>query len=145
MTLKSKELGDSIKLIEYAFKSFERVDLEQIVKNEFDNWKQVNINRININKGKYNKIEISMDEIKNKIIPIKTNTLDKITIEINCIYNYEAPVYKNTKIGNVIIKYDDDIVETVDIKLAKEINRKNVIDYLIENLGKFPTCLDFSM
>ena len=142
---KKKRTQDSIKLIEYAFNNFERVNLEEIVKGEFNNWKQLNNNRININKGKYNKIEISMDEIKNKIIPIKTNTLDKITIEINCIYNFEAPVYKNTKIGNVIIKYEGNIVDTVDIKIAKQINKKNVFNYFLEILGKIPTCLDFSM
>lgn len=134
---------DSIKLIEYAFNSYERVNLEEMVKIEFENWKEINKKRIHIIKGKYNNIELQLKELESKVIPIKKGTKDKIKVEINAIYEYDAPCEKGKKIGNIIIKYDEQIIENVDFELVKKIEKKNVLEYFLENLGKFPTCLDF--
>ena len=53
-----------------------------------------------------------------------------ITIEINAIYEYEAPIEKGTKIGNLIVKNKSEIIETIDIISSKEVERKNTITYL---------------
>ena len=34
--------SDSIKLIEYTYKNYELVNIEKIVKEEFENWKSIN-------------------------------------------------------------------------------------------------------
>lgn len=134
---------DSIKLIEYAFKNYERINLEEIIKKQFENWKQINSKRIYINKAENKNVELQLNEIQNKVIPIKIRTQKDIKIEINCIYEYEAPVAKQTKIGNIIVKYQDEIIETVDIVTKEEIKKKNILNYMFQFFENLPTSLDF--
>lgn len=139
---KKYRTSDSIKLIEYAFKNFERVNIEEIAKKEFENWKQINERRIYINKAKKQNIELTLKEIKNKIIPLKKGQQKDIKIEINCIYEYEAPVYKNTKIGNLIIKNKNEIIEVIDIVCKNEVEKNNVRDYMVDFLHRI---MNFSL
>ena len=134
---------DSIKLIEYAFKNYERIDLEEIIQKEFKKWQQINGKRIYINKAQNKNIELELKEIQNKVIPIKIGTQKDIKIEINCIYEYEAPLIKQTKIGNLIVKNKEEIIETIDIVTKEEIRKKNIINYMFQFFENFPTSLDF--
>lgn len=135
---KKQRTADSIKLIEYAFKNYTKINLEEKIIKEFEDWKQININRIYINKAKTKTMQLSLGKIDKKVIPIKNDEEENIKIQVNAIYNYEAPVEENTKIGNLIVKKDDEIIETVDIICVKKINKKNVIDYFIEFIGILP-------
>lgn len=135
---KKQRTADSIKLIEYAFKNYTKINLEEKILKEFEDWKQININRIYINKAKTKTMQLSLGKIDKKVIPIKNDEEENIKIQVNAIYNYEAPVEENTKIGNLIVKKDDEIIETVDIICVKKINKKNVIDYFIEFIGILP-------
>ena len=126
---KKQRTLDSIKLIEYAFANFERINIEEIAKKEFENWKQINASRIYINKAQTQHMNIELKEMENKIIPLKKGEEKDITIEINCIYEYEAPVLEGTKIGNLIIKKNEEIIEVVDIVCAKTVERKNIYSY----------------
>lgn len=126
---KKQRTLDSIKLIEYAFANFERINIEEIAKKEFENWKQINASRIYINKAQTQHMNIELKEMENKIIPLKKGEEKDITIEINCIYEYEAPVLEGTKIGNLIIKKNEEIIEVVDIVCAKKVERKNIYSY----------------
>lgn len=134
---------DSIKLIEYAFKNYERIDLEEIIQKEFKKWQQINGKRIYINKAQNKNIELELKEIQNKVIPIKIGTQKDIKIEINCIYEYEAPLIKQTKIGNLIVKNKEEIIETIDIVTKEEIRKKNIINYMFQFFENLPTSLDF--
>lgn len=127
---KKQRTSDSTKLIEYAFKNYKRVNIEEIAKKEFENWKQINLKRIYINKAKDNYMEVELSEINKKLIPIKIGEEKDISIEINVVYKYEAPVEKGTKIGNLIVKNKDEIIEIVDIKCSKNVERKSIITYL---------------
>lgn len=140
---KKQRTIDSTKLIEYAFKNYERINLEEIIKKDFENWKQINENRIYINKAENKKIEVSLNEIENKIIPIKNGTEKDIKTEINCIYNHEAPIAKGEKIGNLTVKNKEEIIETIDIVIKEEIKKKSIKDYMFQFFENLPTCLDF--
>lgn len=127
---KKQRTSDSTKLIEYAFKNYKRVNIEEIAKKEFENWKQINLKRIYINKAKDNYMEVELSEMNKKLIPIKIGEEKDISIEINAVYKYEAPVEKGKKIGNLIVKNKDEIIEIVDIKCSKNVERKSIITYL---------------
>ena len=115
---------DSLKLIDYAFKEYKIVNVQEFVDKEFEKWKQINENRIYINKGRDNvELELSELEVKN----IVTN--QNLSVEINSLNYLEAPVEKGRKLGTVIIKNGDDIIDEVDIITSKEVERKNVLDY----------------
>ena len=131
---KKQRTSDSIKLIEYGFNNFNNINIEEKIKNEFENWKQINKNRIYINKAESTEIDLELSEINKKIISIKNGEEKDIKIEINAIYNYEAPLEKNVKIGNIIVKKNKEIIEIVDIKNKSAIEKKNILSYFLELL-----------
>lgn len=135
---KKQRTTDSTKLIEYAFQNYERINIEEMAKKEFENWKQINLNRIYINKAQEKNMQIELSEIKRKIIPLKIGEQKDIKIEINAIYSYEAPVEEQTKIGNLIIKNKEEMIEIVDIKCSKKIEKKNVMDYFKDFIMLIP-------
>lgn len=132
---KKQRTSDSTKLIEYAYKNYKRINIEQMVKKEFENWKQINENRIYINKAKNKKMELELGSIEKKVIPIENDKQKDINFEINVIYNFEAPVDKNSKIGNIVIKNKDSVIEIVDIICANNIEKKTISDYIVEFIG----------
>lgn len=135
---KRQRTSDSMKLIEYAFENYTRINLEEKIKVEFENWKQINSERIYINKGKKTKIELELKEIEKKQIPIKIGEENNIKFDINAIYEYNAPIKENTKIGNMVVKYNNEIIENVDIICLKEVEKKDIFSYLKELLSIIP-------
>ena len=131
---KKQRTIDSIKLIEYAFNSFERINIKEIAEEEFEKWKQINENRIYINKGQAKKIDLKISDVKNKSIPIKIGEKQNIRCEINCLRQFEAPIEKGTKVGNILIKNNEEIIESIDILTNESIKRKSIKDYLTEFL-----------
>lgn len=131
---KKYRTADSKKLIEYAFDNYKWMNLEEIINEELENWKQINQNRIYINKGKYKTIELCTPTDTIKTIPIKKDNLKNISVEINVIYYHEAPIKSGQKIGNIIIKDKNEIIYTVDINIKENIEKKNIIDYIKEFL-----------
>lgn len=132
---KKQRTSDSTKLIEYAFKNYTRINLEEKIQKEFENWKQINTKRIYINKATKQKIDLELGQINKKIIPIKIGEEKNIKIEINAIYNYDAPIEEGRKIGNIIVKNGEDIVDCIDIICNKKVEKKNTYSYLIELIG----------
>ena len=116
---------DSMKLIEYAFKRFHKINLEEIVQREFKMWKQINENRIYVNKA-VNSLELKIDEIKIKSIATDIDP----TIEINAVTYLEAPVLENERIGTLSIKIGDELIEEIEIKAEKDVNKRGIFDYI---------------
>lgn len=135
---KKQRTLDSTKLIKYAFENYTRINLEEKIQNEFENWKQINNKRIYINKANKQEINLKLGEIHKKIIPIKIGEERNIEIEINVIYNYEAPVEEGRKIGNIIVKNKEEIIDSIDIICSKTVEKKNIFSYLIELISVIP-------
>ena len=128
---KKDRTKDSVKLIEYAFASYEIVNIEEKINTEFENWKNINTQRIEIDKAKENqKMNLKLETINIKNLPLKDGELENIKCEINCLTQFEAPVQNNIKIGTLIVKKGDEIIETLDITNTEIIERKNWQDYL---------------
>ena len=132
---KKQRTSDSTKLIEFAFENYTRINLEEEIQKEFEKWKQINNKRIYINKGNNQEIKLELKEIHKKIIPIKKGDEKNIKVEINAIYNYEAPIEKGRKIGNIIVKNKEEIIDCIDIICSEKIERKNIYYYFIELIG----------
>lgn len=135
---KKQRTSDSMKLIEYAFKNYTRVNLKEMIEKEFESWKQINSSRIYINKAKTQDIELELGKIEKIAIPIKNGEEKDIQIEINAIYKYEAPLEKDVKIGNIVVKKKDKIIETIDIMCAKTIQKKDILSYFKELIITIP-------
>lgn len=128
---------DSVKLIEYTYANFQTIDLQTKIEEEFNNWKNINQGRINIEKGIKNVINLRLEEYDIKKYPIKNNTENQIKIEINANLNLVAPVEENTKIGEVTIIYDNNIISRIGILTTEKINKKGIKEYVVEMLKSF--------
>ena len=115
---------DTMKLIEYAYKRFYIFNVEEAIKQEFELWKQINQNRIYVNKAA-NSLELKLDEVKIKKVATDMNP----AIEINVVSYIEAPIDINTRIGTVTVKIGDEIIEEIEIKAQKEVKKRGVEDY----------------
>lgn len=115
---------DSMKLIEYAFKKYRIINVEEIINKEFKLWKQINENRIYIDKGTTN-VELELDNIKIK----KLAGEDEPKIEINAVNYLEAPVEKNKRIGTLTVKLGDEVIEEIEIKTKNQLNKRGIIEY----------------
>lgn len=126
--------ADSIKLIEYAYKNYKHINIENIVREKFDVWKSMNEKRIIVEKGKYTNVMLELSEIKNKVIPIKSDNVDNVDIEINCLYYLMAPIEKGKIVGNLKVILNGEVIEVIDILNKEEIEKKNREDYFLEFL-----------
>ena len=121
---------DSIKLIEYCFNNFSYVNIEEIIANNFENWKKDNINSFVINKGISNYINLAYDKPQHSKIPVKNDLIDKFNIFINCNTNLESPVIEGSPIGNITLELENQTIYYGNINIKSSIARKNILDYL---------------
>lgn len=135
---KKYRTSDSIKLIEYAYKNYEVIDIEKKIKEQFENWKRLNCNRIYINKAKQEKIDLDIESLGYSKIAIKKTDIDNIKMEINSLYYLEAPVEKGKIIGNAKIQINGETIANLNIKNKQVIEKKNIFDYFIDFLSLVP-------
>ncbi len=130
--------ADSIKLIEYAYKNYEVVNVEKIVKEQFEKWKQLNEKRIYINKAKTNEVPLQLKKLEFSQMAVEKTKEDNITIEINSLYYLEAPVEENAVIGSVKVQIAGKTIAVLDITLQEKIDKKEILDYFIDFLSLVP-------
>lgn len=130
--------SDSVKLIEYANQNYEVINIENKIKEKFENWKQLNIKRIYINKAKTQNINLEIENMKNTEMAIKKSNIDNIEIEINSLYYLEAPVEKNKIVGNIKVKIEGETIANLSIFNTEVILKKGIFDYFIDFLSLVP-------
>ncbi len=130
--------SDSIKLIEYAYKNYKVINIQEKIDEQFEKWKQLNQKRININKGKSSTIQLEIEKLKYTKMAVENNKIDSLKIEINSLYYLEAPVEENQIIGSAKIQIDNETIATLNIINTQKIEKKQVIDYFIEFLSLLP-------
>ena len=124
--------SDTIKLIEYAFKNFEVINLQGIVLNQFKQWKNVNESRIIVEKGTEKHVKLQLENLKFTYMALPKAQASNINIEANCIYYVQSPIAKGQIIGNFKIMLNDELIEVLDITVENEIKKKGIQDYLQE-------------
>ena len=124
--------SDTIKLIEYIYKNFDMINIKEIVETQFQQWKNINENRIFVEKGIENNIELYLEEIEYENMLVKKMDVDKIDIKVNSIYYFFAPIEKNEIIGNLKILISNEEILTLNIYNKIEIRKKGIMDYLLQ-------------
>lgn len=122
--------SDSIKLIEHIYKNYELLNIKDIVDEQFDNWCIINKDRIEVNKSKNNKMELYRTNLANDVIPVKKTNKDNINIEINSLFYFDAPVEKDTIIGNLKVCLNGEVIDILEIKNSNAVERKSEMDYI---------------
>ena len=133
---------DSIKLIEYTFANYQKVDIKTKIREEFDNWKNINSKRVEIEKGIKSGIDLKLGEYNLETYTIKNNTESLFYIVINANLDLIAPVEKNTQIGNLIFYYDEEEILNIPILTGENIKKKGIIDYILEIAKNFSCYLE---
>lgn len=117
---------DTLKLLDYVEKNYKKEDIENKVKDAFQNWKEINENRIQIYKGN-SKLNTKIGEIKYK----KLLTKSEINVDFNNVILLKAPVEKNQKIGEIIVRNGEEVLEKIDILSEDKIEKRSIKDYFI--------------
>lgn len=122
---------DSIKLIEYAFKTYTPVSIQELINNKFEEWEKENLKDFEIIKGENNNISLKLEPLEYNTIPIKKELINSLNINIKCNTILEAPVLKESIIGNITVSPSE---INCNILVDCNINKKNIIDYFVEFL-----------
>ena len=129
---KKDRTKDSIKLIEHIYENYEQVNIKEIVDEKFENWCNINEGRININKAKDSNINLNYRNLQNDVVVVRKQDLDNIKIEINSIFEFEAPVENNTIVGKLKVMVKDDVIDVEDVYIENYVAKKDVYDYFFE-------------
>lgn len=129
---------DSIELIEYNFKNFERVNIKEKIEEEFEKWKIANANNIEIIKGKQNNVKIGMTyKYDYELYPINKTELNNIKIQIECKKTLIAPIERNYQIGEIHVILSNKEIMNIPIIIEEAIEKKNVTDYFGEIISNY--------
>ena len=126
---KKDRTNDSVKLIEYAYKNYTIYNLEDIINEKYQEWKNINEKRINIVQGKNKYISTRLDKLDNYYIPIKKQDIDNVKVEIYSLKEMEAPIYENDYIGKLIVYNGQEKIEELCIRSNVSIERLTFLDY----------------
>ena len=121
---------DSINILNYVFKNFEYTDLESIIEKAYIDWEKSNF--VEVIKGQNLYLNLKMGSVKYPEVLLKQNEEDNININFECINILEAPVYENTKVGEIKVLIGDEEFFTVDILVDRTVDKKNIYDNLYE-------------
>lgn len=123
---------DSIKLIEYIYKNYELINLEDFLRDEFEVWQRINENRINVYKGENPKVNTTLGDIKYSRYPVLKDDKSNIWTDVEFTEYFEAPVQEKTQIGKMKMGVNATDIMEVEILASNRINKKNVYDYFVE-------------
>lgn len=133
---------DSIKLINYIFNNFKPINIKELVEDKFESWKKENLNKIVINKGVTQNINLEIENIDRAIIPIRKDLIDSVNINIDFPLYFEAPVTANTQLGNINISVSDYFNFNYKIYNCFEIKHKSWNVYLFEIFKNYSSILN---
>ena len=131
----NQRTADTKELIEYAFNNFSLINIEEIIQDKFEQWKNINEGRIYVNKGIENGIKLYLEKPKKPVMAVRKDSIDKIDIEVNSLFYMEAPVTKDQVIGNLRVIINGEEIEVLEIRAIREVKKKEIEDYLQEFLN----------
>ena len=142
---KKDRTKDSIMLINYIFNNYTMVNVENLIKTEFDNWKKTNPNYFIINKSIQQNLNVKIDESQIQFVNIAliNSDINNINISINVSSYLEAPVLLGDKVGSINIQLPNSSSFTVDILSSNTIKKKNIYYYTTMFLKDYFSLLTF--
>ena len=75
-------------------------------------------------------------------MPIRKDYIDLINVDINCPLYFEAPIYKNSKLGSINLHISDTINFEYPIYNSYEVKRKNWNIYFIDFFKDYSSTLN---
>ena len=123
---------DSIKLIEYAFKNFEYINIEEIINKNLGEWKVKNPEYFEISKSKSSNLEIIHSPLEVPVLPILKTSTSSVNVAIQVSKSFEAPILPNTVIGGIVVSSNNGFLAYSNILTNNTISKKKPLDYFKE-------------
>lgn len=139
---KKDRTKDSVKLIKYTYSNYKMYNVREKIEEQFNNWRDINTDRIQIIKGKGDTMNLKLGDISVYLLPLQDTKIDTLECEFNTITVVEAPVEEKTKIGTMVVKLDGKIIDTIDIINTNKIEKKTWLDYFKTLVKKIYLCLN---
>ncbi len=138
---------DSIKLIEYTFKTFEYFNIKDFVNNYLTDWQNNHPDFFSIEKGFSNNLEIKIDNYleENPIIPVKKDLIPSIECNIYMDSYLQAPISEGDLLGSLkVFSQETDIVE-FSLFSNTTIRKNTMLDYMLNFFKLYPAQLENSV
>ena len=132
----------SIKLLEYSFSNFKYVNIEEMVSNYFETWKENNKNSFTINKGISSYLDLKYEDLEHSTIPIRNDLVDKFQFYITCDYVLDSPISKGTSIGTITLSLEDKTIYSGNIITDSDVEKKSIFDYMLYFYKNFYNIFD---
>lgn len=126
---KKDRTRDSVEIIEYAYKNYTIYNLEELIKDNYEDWKNINEKRIEVIRGKNKILTTKLDKLDNYNIPIKKQDIDNLKVEIFALKEIEAPIYVDDYIGKIIVYNGEEKLYELCIRSDVDIARLTFWDY----------------
>lgn len=139
---KKDRTRDTIKLIEYAFKTFSPYNIKEKIENEFQNWILCNSNSFSVSKASSNDISPYLENLNYEYLPLSSNQIQNLSIYIYCNYTLTAPLEKDSSIGTLAVNIDDKNIITLNIKNENSISKMTYKDFFKSLIKNYPYCLE---
>ena len=123
--------SDSIKLINYAKNNYKNVEIKSKINEEFEKWKQNEENKIYVNKGEKDYLDIEIENIDKSYITVKNNQENDIKINIQSVNILEAPIKNNTIVGVINVTVGNQKKLILNIITKEDVSKKNIVNYFI--------------
>ena len=133
---------DSIKLIEYAFKNFEMVNIKEKIISEFDNWKLCNSSSFIVQKGVSNDIDVILKDLPYDFLPVNSNYINDISIYIYCNTTLDAPLPAISAIGYLTVSINNKNVLSLDIYNSVSIPKKDYTNFFNDLIKHYISYLE---
>ncbi len=144
---KSFRTKDSVKLIEYAFKTYEYFNIADFVNKYMIDWQNTHPNYFFIDKGISNQLEIKMNSNCNiaSSIPVQKEFIPNIEATISINPYLQAPVCPDDWLGKLTVSSRGNLIAEFDLLSNSSIRKNNVFDYMIHFFKGYPKELESSI
>ena len=138
---------DSIKLIEYSFKTFEYFDLKDFVNHYISDWQKNNPNFFLIEKGYTNQLQIEVDSSleTTPIISVKKDLVPSIEANIELQSHLQAPINQNDLLGQLQVSSKGTKIAEFNLFSNTTIRKNTITDYMFNFFKFYPNQLENSM
>ncbi len=140
---KKDRTQDSVKLIEYAYKNFELVNVKEKINTEFENWKLCNSSSFYVSKSKTNNLEIALEDLPYDFLPVNSNQIDNVSIYIYCNTNLSAPLPSNTPIGYISLSINGTNLINLNIYNVNNVEKNNCLDFFNDMIKNYTSSIEF--
>lgn len=138
---------DSIKLIEYSFKTFEYFNIKDFVNHYISDWQKNNSNFFSIEKGCTNQLQIQVDSSleTTPIIAVRKNLVANIEANIELQAHLQAPVNQNDLLGQLQVSSQGTNISEFNLFSNTTIRKNTITDYMFNFFKFYPNQLENSI